>query len=126
MDDIERDVRDFIQQELPYLRPDIDLSTDIIAAAKIDGDDVSELIEEFADQFEVDLFGYRWWCHHGPEGCFLLFWAPFSHWFYFRQRIPIRLSDLVRAARTRKWCIEYPEAAGDPITGVRNKERNQR
>lgn len=106
MDDLEQQVRAFVHERLPWLPLDMDLHTDVVRAGKIDGDDVSELIEEFSERFVVQMDEYRWYYHHGSEGCNPL-WLIFPP-LWMRKHIPIRLADLVESARARKWCVVYP------------------
>jgi hypothetical protein len=57
----------------------------------------------------VDLTGYRWYEHAAPEvGC-NPFWLISPPWWLRRKRIPIRVADLIDAARTGTWPIRYPE-----------------
>src|SRR5687768_5157165 len=83
--------------------------TRIVEDLHLDGDDVVELVERVATTFGVDLANYRWYHHHGPEGCNPL-WLIFPPWWMRKTRIPIRVSDLIEAARSRVWPIAYPES----------------
>jgi len=75
---------------------------------KLYGDDVSELVNAFGKQFNVDLSGYRWYHHTGPEGCNPL-WLVRKPWWERKTKIPIAVSDLVESTRLGKWSIRYPE-----------------
>jgi acyl carrier protein len=83
--------------------------TRIVEDLHLDGDDVVELMERVAATFAIDMSGYRWYHHHGPEGC-NPFWLIFRPWWMRKTHIPIRVAVLVEAARTRTWPITYPES----------------
>lgn len=89
---------------------------DLLDAINIDGDDASELMEAFAVRFHVDLSGYRWFYHHGPEG-FPLFGRFWGRAFEVR-RIPITIALLEQAAALGRWPVEYPNL---PATEVENR-----
>jgi hypothetical protein len=71
------------------------------------GDDMDDFMRKFADRFDVDLSGYRWYFHTGEEG-----FNPI--WFFIRppnrlvEEIPITLAVLLESARRKLWAIEYP------------------
>jgi hypothetical protein len=80
---------------------------DLFRRLAIDGDDASEFIDEFARTFGVDTSEYRWYFHHGEEGLNfggVLFPPPYRRVSW----IPITLTTLVEAARTKRWPIAYP------------------
>ena len=75
---------------------------------KLYGDDVAELIAAFGKRFNVDVSGYRWYHHTGPEGCSPL-WLLRKPWWARKTQIPIAVRDLVESARRGRWSIRYPE-----------------
>ena len=81
----------------------------IVEDLHLDGDDVSEVVERIATTFGVDMANYRWYHHHGSEGC-NPFWLIFRPWWMRKTHIPLRVADLIEAARTRAWPITYPES----------------
>lgn len=74
----------------------------------VDGDDAEELLLRLKQEFGVDLEGVQFERHFGPEGFNPLALLMPSWWRWQRERIPIRIQDLVDAARTGKWPIRYP------------------
>ncbi|RJG16357.1 DUF1493 family protein [Alcanivorax profundi] len=89
--------------ESEKLHPDVDLTADL----GVEGDDFSELIEAFAENYHVDMSSYRWYFHHREEGWSLgaLFFKPP----YMQvQRIQVTPEILLHAARMKKWSFEYP------------------
>lgn len=83
--------------------------TRIVEDLHLDGDDVVEIVEAVAKTFSVDMANYRWYHHHGPEGCNPL-WIIFPPWWTRKKHIPIRIADLIEAARTGAWPIAYPDS----------------
>jgi len=108
-DDLEQRVREFVHQQVPCLPLDMAPGTDVVDDAKMYGDDVWELVEEFGKRFGVPLQRFRWYHHSGPEGCNPL-WLFYRPWWARKTHVPIRLCDLVESARHRTWCVKYPES----------------
>lgn len=79
MDDLEQRVRAFVHEQVPWLPLDMAPGTDVVDDAGIYGDDVWELVEEFAERFGVRMDGFRWYHHSGEEGCNPL-WLLFRPW----------------------------------------------
>ena len=42
-------------------------TTDVVKDTRIYGDDVCELVMEFGKRFHVNVYGFRWYHHTGPE-----------------------------------------------------------
>jgi hypothetical protein len=84
--------------------------TTLLGDLGIDGDDGIELLEQFADEFAVDLARCNPTRHFGPEG--LWPWAPI-YWLILalrrgtpeqRARLsPISVADLIHAAEIGRW-----------------------
>jgi len=106
-------VAEFTGVKRERLTPDSTLYADLC----VDGADGWELIEKFGQKFQVDLSGFRGDQHFGPEG--LPIYAPIAWlWFLvslpFRKRRsaedeaglkPIRISDLILAAKNGRWTL---------------------
>lgn len=94
----ERRVIDFLVRSLgveaEQIGPAIQLSRDL----GVDGSDAWELVEDFAREFGVDLTGFEFDDHFGPEAA----WNPFSLLFPARLT-PVTVSDLVDAAVQKRW-----------------------
>ncbi|MCQ3829370.1 DUF1493 family protein [Microbulbifer elongatus] len=89
--------------KLEAIHPQSDLNTDL----GVEGDDFSELIESFAEKYEVDMASYRWYFHHCEEGWnlgALIFKPPYMQ----VQRISVTPDILLQAAKSRVWPIQYP------------------
>ena len=72
------------------------------------GDDFHEMIEKYAETFEVDMTEYLWYFHTVEEGLnfgALFFKPPYSR----LDRIPVTPKLLSEFAETRKWSIDYPK-----------------
>lgn len=86
---------------------DMRMDADVVNDSGAYGDDVWELVEEFGKVFDVQMDGFRWYHHSGPEGC-NPFWLIFRPWWERKTHVPIRLSDLIESARRGEWCVQYP------------------
>ena len=62
----------------------------------IDGEDATELLEDFAESFEVDMSGFEPSAYYGPEAASILFIGK-------RPRKSLTVGLLVQAAQNRKW-----------------------
>lgn len=113
VDDLEQRVRAFVHEQVPWLPLDMAPDTDIVRNAGIYGDDVWELVDEFAKRFGVRMIGFRWYHHSGEEGCNPL-WLVVKPWWARKIHVPIRLSDLVSSARTGEWYVLYPPSEAEP------------
>jgi hypothetical protein len=88
---------------------------DLLKELGIDGDDFSELMERYAQQFSVDMSMYRWYFHHGEEG------GPSLGRFLFGtpdrrvERIPVTPALLMLGAERRQWPVSYPVHKQTPI-----------
>lgn len=107
MDELEQRVRAFVHEQVPWLPPDMAPGTDVVNDAQIYGDDVWELVDEFAERFGVRMERLRWYHHSGPEGCNPL-WLVFRPWWARKSHVPILLSDLIESARHEEWSVQYP------------------
>ncbi len=111
VDDLEDRIRALVAERTGVSPETIQLDTDVVDDLRIYGDDVWELVETFAEEFSVEMGGFRW-CHHsGPEGCNPL-WLLFPPWWARKKHVPIRLGDLVESARRGVWAVQYPEDQG--------------
>jgi hypothetical protein len=113
VDELERRVRAFVYSQTAWSCLDVPAETDLVYDAGICGDDLWELVDEFARRFDVRMDGFRWYHHSAPEGCNPL-WLLFKPWWARKTRVPIRLSDLVMSARSGEWGVQYPESEAEP------------
>jgi len=71
----------------------------------MDGDDAEEFLTAYAAEFGVDMTGFRFDDHFGPEAAFdplvYLWWVLFDR--KKLQLAPITLADLTRSAREKRW-----------------------
>jgi hypothetical protein len=120
--DLEKRVKALVARETGMRVERISLTTRVAQDIGCDGDDAVELFEAFAKEFDVDLKGIQWNKHFGPEGgigCPLgCLFAVFG-WLVMRNKIvnnsfaddlsePVTISDLVEAARAKRWVKTYP------------------
>jgi acyl carrier protein len=63
----------------------------------IDGDDATELLEAFAEHFEVDMNGFVARLYYGPEAS----WIPFI--LGRRPKKELTIDLLIRAAEAHRW-----------------------
>jgi hypothetical protein len=102
------EIYEFLAREEAVKSSKLHLESDFVDELGIEGDDFSETIDLFAEKYEVDMSGYRWYFHHCEEGWnlgALFFKPPYAQ----VQRIPVTPSLLLEAARTKVWPISYPE-----------------
>lgn len=104
MDDIEQRVRAFVHEQVSWLPFDMPAGTDVVNESGIYGEDVWDLVNEFAKRFSVGMDGFRWYHHTGEEGCNPL-WLLIKPWWARKTHVPIRLFDLVESARAGVWCV---------------------
>lgn len=72
------------------------------------GDDFHDMIEKYAETFEVDMTEYLWYFHADEEGQnfgALFFKPPYSR----VDRIPVTPIMLSEFAENKKWSIDYPD-----------------
>jgi hypothetical protein len=80
------------------------LETRLLHDLGIDGDDAEEFIDEFARVYGVDMAGFKFLDHFGPE-----LWWRFVPTFFGRRpkdyalKRPIAVEDLVRSVERRFW-----------------------
>jgi hypothetical protein len=107
MDVLERQIRDFVHEEVPWLEMEMP-GGDVVGESSIYGDDVWMFVLNFSERFKVNVDGFRWYHHTGPDGCNPL-WLFYRPWWARKTYVPIRLADLLESARRGRWSIEYPE-----------------
>jgi len=112
-DDLEESVRNFVAKHVGISPERLESETDVVDDLRIYGDDVWELVDDFAKAYKVSLDGFRWYHHTGPEGCNPL-WLLSRPWWAKRIHVPIRLADMVESARRGVWSIEYPRGEAQP------------
>jgi hypothetical protein len=119
VDDLEQRVRAFVREHIGWLPLDMDPNTDVVDDSGIYGDDVWDLIDDFAKRFNVRMDGFQWCYHSGPEGCNPL-WLIFPPWWSRKSHVPIRLADLVESARRQEWSVTYPGRCDKPYSQSRH------
>lgn len=98
------DITAFLAAERGLPISQVQADSDICVDLGCDGDDFGEMMRDFAAKFQVDLTGYRWQFHHGPEG-----FALFSLFSRSVPHIPVTPSILTEAANSGRWMLTYPE-----------------
>jgi len=101
-----------IQQIIKFLEdktgiPNIKTDSDIFSMG-VYGDDFHELMNTYAETFDVDMSEYLWYFHTNEEGINIgmLFFRPP----YMRvKRIPVTPLMLNEFVELKRWYIEYPE-----------------
>jgi hypothetical protein len=93
----------FLSEETGTAVHRISPRTDIVRHLRVAGDDGVELIDKFAEKFDVDMRGFIYSDYFGTEGFnpFVLF-SP-SFWKELRSRNSITVADLVEAAESGAW-----------------------
>ena len=83
-------------------------NSDIDRDLRWTGDDFDELMEKYAQRYQVDMSSYLWYFHSAEEGNNLgsaFFKAPNE----LVEHIPITPKMLFEFAQKGKWDLEYPE-----------------
>ncbi|MES2435002.1 MAG: DUF1493 family protein [Pseudomonadota bacterium] len=91
-------------------RPEQVDRADIFGAGKLAGDDADEFLDAFIQTYGVDFTGFRDYLHYDgnePPGWFRTSWGVGTDGKRLAI-VPISLTDLVRAAKSGKWQMEYP------------------
>ena len=109
-DELKERVFMMVATQTGHRRAELSLQTNVFRDLGVDGDDAEDLLIGFSKEFDVDLKRLQFSRHFGPE-------APFNPiallmprwWRWQRERIPVRMQDLVDAAASREWTIRYPE-----------------
>jgi hypothetical protein len=117
MPTLDDSVLDFVAEFAGIPRQRLKPATTLLGDLGVDGADGWELVEEFGQRFQVDLSAFRFERHFGPEG--LPTYAPLVwlswlvSWPFRRKQSPevragvtaIRVSDLIAAARDKRWIV---------------------
>jgi hypothetical protein len=85
-----------------------DPNIDIFMDMNVTGDDFHEMIENYSNEYEVDMSEYLWYFHTNEEGISLGalgFKPPYAR----VKRIPVTPQMLADFIMTKKWSINYPE-----------------
>ena len=95
LDRIRRLVAEEMRIDPEKIKPDSRLGRDL----GIDGDDASELIERFAEVFEVDMTNFEFHMYFGSES-----WAYSIYLLFKRNKTgEITISHLEEVAKNKKW-----------------------
>ncbi len=105
------DVSAFLAEQLSLDATTIEPDESLVDDLGVDGDDFDYLMEALAQQFSVDMSGYRWYFHHlgEPSPAVLFFRRHLS-----RNRIDVTPRTLLEAANAGRWLLEYPPHKGPP------------
>ena len=116
-------VGEFWRLRLDELRAETRLEEDL----GMTGDDASDFLEAFADEFDVDLSGIEFHKHFGPEGIGPLFWPrELREAIRDLGRFPVTVGHLIEVAAAKRWMCpplhgtrKWPEF---PPTGLWDRE----
>ncbi len=106
-------VFDFIFDKTRVNRKRILLDAQLRRDIGVDGDDADDLMCDFAKQFNVDMTGFDFDAHFGPEGlgCLpIIFFRSLRHKLRGEpppSSVPITIRDLIVAAESHKWPLHY-------------------
>jgi hypothetical protein len=94
-------VCDFWCEPSDKLRPETRLEEDL----GMTGDDAAEFLEEFAEEFQVNLTGIEFHKHFGPEGCGpTLFWPrTLKEALKDHGKYPVTIGHLIDIALANRW-----------------------
>jgi Protein of unknown function (DUF1493) len=94
-------IRSFVLEETSTRKP-ISPQTDMEWDLGISGDDAAEFMLRFADEFDVDISGFRFNTYFGSEGANLiaLVWSLLIG---RRSRKPLTIGLLLEAAENNRW-----------------------
>ena len=101
------DITVFLAPKLGVPVARIEADSDICDDLGCDGDDFGEMMRDFATKFQVNLNGYQWHFHSGPEGSSLF--ALFGLFSRSVPHIPVTPLILADAANSGRWMLAYPE-----------------
>ena len=82
--------------------------TDIFEDLGVVGIDFHEMMEKYAEKFNVDMTSYLWYFHSGEEGLSIgreFFKSPYDR----VNRIPVTPKMLTEFANKTYWDIAYPD-----------------
>jgi acyl carrier protein len=106
-EDLKDQIIKFVAEESAGQPEKIELNMRLAEDLGMDGDDAIEFFEKFQVRFGVDLSNMKWDRHFGPEGFNPWVVLLPSFWRSLRQQCPVRVSDLVNAARSGAWQYNY-------------------
>ncbi|MBD81562.1 MAG: hypothetical protein CL840_21770 [Crocinitomicaceae bacterium] len=104
--DTKNEIIELVKQRSGYSK--VNAESDIFHEVGMVGDDFHELIEEYAEKYQINMDDYLWYFHADEEGQNfggLFFKPPYDR----VERIPITPNMLAEIAVIKKWNINYPE-----------------
>ena len=106
--DLAERVVSVIARQTGYPQSQLSPRTDLFRDLGVDGEDVRDLLLRLGKEFGINLQDVRFDRHFGPEAGFnpLAMFLP-GWWRWRRERMPVTIADLVEAARTQTWPIQY-------------------
>lgn len=96
-----------LEREQGYPASRVTRETRLRHDAGMDGDDAVEFLEAYAQEFGVDMAGFRFYHHFGPEGC-NPWWLLVRPWWMRVADVPLTVGDLEDGARAGQWDFPYP------------------
>lgn len=98
-------IRDFVAKHLAVKSDKLHVETRLAEDLGLTGADAEEFLEAFSEEFGVDMAGFEFGKHFGPEATF----DPIGfvrRWVFERRRlqfIPITLADLAHVIERHRW-----------------------
>ncbi|MGJ4923602.1 DUF1493 family protein [Bradyrhizobium sp. HKCCYLRH2060] len=111
-DQLLQKILDFVRAETGT-RKQISDESDIAGDLGVDGDDAREFMLAFQRAFDVDLSGFEFDRHFGPEGLSLTR-LVLTVLRLRRPQLPLTIATLVDAARQKRWPNEATSIAVSP------------
>ena len=109
MDRVEfADIEQLVKFELNEKKP-LSLISTLYSDLGLVGDDFDEFLEEYENQFDVNMQGYLWYFHTSEESFLNLFSRIFKTPDKRVSHIPATLEMLRDFANSKKWSVDYPE-----------------
>ena len=102
-------VAEFLARELHVKSGRLESGTRLRQDLNVDGADAIELLDKFAEEFDVDMSGCDLTQYFGPEG-----WDP-VRWLWRlvvdRNALPMTIADLARSAESGRWMRSIGECS---------------
>jgi hypothetical protein len=113
---IDDQVKAFVAEVACRAPDEIRADATLLGDVGLDGDDANEFLAQFANRFEVDMNGFSFSEHFGPEGIYpwqfpRFVWNLVSSIWSTKDihevagLKPVRIADLILAAKAKKWSV---------------------
>lgn len=94
----------FVAKETGLTAQAIAMNDDLFKDLGVDGADAEQLMTKFSGEFNVNMNTFYFSNYFGPEAGFNPFWLLLPSWWRWRkERKPITIARLVRAAESGCW-----------------------